>query len=112
MALFCLLESLVGGEEEFQPFLKAYFEKFGGRTVTSQSMRDFFLEFFTARAKESPAVATAMAGPVAALDWDRLWNAPGMPDRLPPCDVAPIEEAKALAAMVRRKRQGHPRQLQ
>ena len=29
MALFALLESLVGGEKEFQPFLKAYFEKLG-----------------------------------------------------------------------------------
>merc|ERR1719253_2419933 len=28
MALFCYLESLVGGEERFQPFIRAYFEKF------------------------------------------------------------------------------------
>merc|ERR1719282_776331 len=41
MALFCLLEDLVGGETQFQPFLKEYFEHFGGRTVTSESMRDF-----------------------------------------------------------------------
>lgn len=54
LCLFSLLESLVGGEAEFQPFIKAYFAKFGGSTVTSEKMRDFFFEFFTARGKESP----------------------------------------------------------
>merc|ERR1719408_147427 len=97
MALFCLLESLVGGEAEFQPFVKAYFQKFGGITVTSQQMRDFFISFFTDRARESATVKAAMEGPVAQLDWDMLFTTPGMPERLPPVDAAPVEEAKALA---------------
>jgi len=97
MSLFSLLESLVGGEKEFQPFIKAYFEKFGGTTVTSQQMRDLFLEFFAARAKEDAAVAAAMEGPVAALDWEKLFTTPGMPDFLPECDAKPVEEARALA---------------
>jgi len=97
MALFSLLESLVGGEQEFQPFLKAYFAKFGGSTVNSEKMREFFLSFFAERAKDSAAVKAAMEGPVAALDWEKLFRSPGMPEVLPPCDAAPIEEAKALA---------------
>merc|ERR1719215_2218491 len=66
-------------------------------TVTSEKMRDNFSAFFTERAKDSAAVKAAMEGPVAALDWERLFKAPGMPDYLPPCDAAPIEEANALA---------------
>jgi len=97
MALFCLLESLVGGEMNFQPFVRAYFEKFSGGTVTSEQMRDYFLEYFGAKAKEDVAIATALAGPIAALDWQKLWYAPGMPDILPPCSGAPIEEAQNLA---------------
>merc|ERR1712205_30664 len=98
MCLFGFLESLVGGDAEFQPFLKEYFAKFGGKTVTSQSMRDYFMEFFQARAKGSPAVAEAMKGPIAALDWNKLWFSPGMPEWIMPCDAAPIEDAKALAS--------------
>jgi leukotriene-A4 hydrolase len=97
MALFTLLECLVGGESEFQPFIKAYFEKFGGKTVTSEGMRDFFMEFFRARAKDNPAVAAAMEGPIAGLDWEKLLRAPGLPEVMPLCDASPIEEAKALA---------------
>merc|ERR1719253_1450331 len=97
MSLFCLLESLVGGEEEFQPFIKAYFAKFGGKTVSSQQMQRFFLQFFRARSKESPAVKAAMQGPIKKLNWKKLWYAPGLPDYMPPVDATPLEEAKALA---------------
>merc|ERR1712232_602856 len=97
MSLFSLLENLVGGEKEFQPFLKAYFKKFGGSTVTSYQMKDFYLEFFAARAKEDAAVAEAISGPIAKLDWEKLFKDPGSPEFTPPCDAKPLEEAKALA---------------
>eukprot|EP00931_Biecheleriopsis_adriatica_P049813 TRINITY_DN28826_c0_g1_i1.p1 TRINITY_DN28826_c0_g1~~TRINITY_DN28826_c0_g1_i1.p1 ORF type:complete len:400 (+),score=93.75 TRINITY_DN28826_c0_g1_i1:137-1201(+) len=97
MALFCLLEKSIGGEAQFQPFVKAYFDHFAGKTVSSQSMRDFFLQYFKEKAEKDPAVAEALQGPVAALDWDRLFFDPGMPEFLPTCDAAPLEEAKALA---------------
>jgi len=97
LSLFCYLESLVGGEELFQPFLRAYFERFGGSTVTSEKMRDFYLEYFRAKAPEHPDLAKALEGPIAALDWQHLWHAPGLPAYTPPCDGAPIEEARDLA---------------
>ena len=37
----------------------------GGNTVTSEKMRDFFLEYFTAKAAEDPAIASALAGSIA-----------------------------------------------
>lgn len=97
MALFCLLEKLVGGEAKFQPFLRAYFVHFAGKVVSSQSMRDYFLEYFQHQALTDPEVATALRGPIAALDWERLWKAPGLPDFMPLVDSALLEEATALA---------------
>jgi len=99
MALFRHLESLVGGPELFEPFLQAYFTNFAGKTVTSTKMRDFFLEYFQGKAADSPTVAAALTGPIAELDWDQLWTAPGLPDVLPSCDAGAeqIKEARSLA---------------
>lgn len=97
MSLFCLLEKLVGGDAKFQPFLKEYFAHFGGKTVTSQSMRDFFLDYFKKKAEGDPEIAAAMAGPIAELDWEKIFTAPGMPDYMPTCDAAPLEEARACS---------------
>lgn len=100
MALFSMLENLVGGEEKFQPFIKAYFAQFAGKVVTSESFRDFFLGYFRNQASSDEAIASALDGPIAALDWERLFRAPGMPEVLPNCDSAsaPLEAARALAA--------------
>jgi len=96
LCLFSLLESLVG-EDRFQSFLKSYFKHFGGKTVNSTQMRDYFLLFFRTRAADDPSVATVLDGPIAALDWESLWKRPGMPTYVPTCDAAPVEEARALA---------------
>lgn len=96
MALFCLLESIVG-EEHFQLFLRAYFEKFGGKTVNSEGMRDYFLDYFRTKAKSDAGLAATLDGQLTKLDWEQIFQAPGMPDFLPPCDAAPLEAARALA---------------
>merc|ERR1712176_1076079 len=87
------MESTVGGPAHFEPFLKAYFDNFAGRTVTSWSMRDFYLAFFKEKAQEDPKLAAALA----ALDWDALFYGTGTPAYMPPCDAAPIKQAQALA---------------
>lgn len=97
-SLFCLLEKHVGGEPVFQPFLKSYFEKFGGKTVTSQQMRDYFLEYFGALAKTDASVKAAMDGPIAKMDWDHWWYAPGMPEWMPPVDAMVRKASSELAA--------------
>lgn len=97
MSLFSLLEKLVGGDAVFTPFLKAYFAHFGGKTVNSESMRDYFLEYFRGKAETDPRIDQALKGPIAQLDWEKLFRAPGMPDFIPPCDAAPLEEARKLA---------------
>jgi len=97
MALFCLLENHVGGEKRFAPFLKAYFTKFGGATVTSEKLRDFYLEYFGSQAADDPEIREALSGPIAGLDWQKLFTSPGMPEHMPPCSAKPLEEAKELA---------------
>eukprot|EP00929_Paragymnodinium_shiwhaense_P026722 TRINITY_DN15823_c0_g2_i1.p1 TRINITY_DN15823_c0_g2~~TRINITY_DN15823_c0_g2_i1.p1 ORF type:complete len:677 (+),score=162.98 TRINITY_DN15823_c0_g2_i1:52-2031(+) len=98
MCLFAQLQDLVGGEAKFQPFVKSYFEHFGGKTVTSEQMRDYFLKYFGDLAQQDSDIATALAGPIAALDWQTLFTAPGMPEYMPSCVSPAVDEAKALAA--------------
>lgn len=97
-SLFMLLQKHVGGEKLFQPFLKAYFEKFAGKTVTSQTMRDFFFEHFKGLAKTDAEVAAALDGPLAKLDWETLWHSPGMPEWIPSVDASLLEATKALSS--------------
>eukprot|EP00927_Polykrikos_kofoidii_P018629 TRINITY_DN18656_c0_g1_i1.p1 TRINITY_DN18656_c0_g1~~TRINITY_DN18656_c0_g1_i1.p1 ORF type:complete len:683 (-),score=95.06 TRINITY_DN18656_c0_g1_i1:46-2028(-) len=97
MSLFCRLESFVG-EENFKAFLQSYFENFTGRTVTSKQMRDYFLDYFKGKSADDPAIRAAMDGPIAALDWEKIWYAPGMPEFVPHCDAAgSLAQATSLA---------------
>merc|ERR1712151_740094 len=50
------------------------------------------------RSENDAAIRAALDGPIAALDWERLWRGPGMPDVLPTCDAKPVEEARLLAS--------------
>ncbi|KAI6657704.1 hypothetical protein LOD99_449 [Oopsacas minuta] len=65
------LESLVGGPDNFDPFIKAYIDKFkGDGLITTDLFKKFFLEFF------SEEVGT---GCFSSLDWDNWFYSPGMP---------------------------------
>jgi len=97
-SLFCRLEMLVGGEKNFQPFVKAYFKHFAGKALTSQTMRDFFLEYFQEQAKSNAEIKAALDGPIAKLDWEKIWHAPGMPDWTPEADASLLKASSDLAA--------------
>ena len=43
-----LLQTLAGGPSAFDPFLRAYFEAFKFKTVTSDEFKAFFLDHFKA----------------------------------------------------------------
>lgn len=65
------MESLVGGPERFDPFIKAYTEKFkGDGLITSDLFKMFFLEFFSEEAG---------AGTFSCLDWEAWFYSPGLP---------------------------------
>eukprot|EP00884_Botryococcus_braunii_P019549 jgi/Botrbrau1/6278/Bobra.0129s0023.1 len=61
------LQSLVGGPEVFEPFLREYVQAFKFKTVTSDDFKDFFLSHF----KDVDAVK--------GIDWDTWFYKPGLP---------------------------------
>jgi len=61
------LQELVGGEEKFDPFLRAYLTLFKFKTVTSDGFKEFFLTHF----KDVDAVKS--------IDWEAWFYQPGMP---------------------------------
>ena len=65
------LESLVGGPDKFDPFIKAYIEKFKeDGLITTDLFKMFFLQFFSEEAG---------AGTFSCLDWEAWFYSPGMP---------------------------------
>nr|XP_053650961.1 leukotriene A-4 hydrolase-like isoform X1 [Cherax quadricarinatus] len=73
--LLWYLETLVGGPDEFEPFLKAYLDKFKYQSITSDTFRSFLFEFFVDKKKVFDAV-----------DWQAWWHTPGMPPVKPEFD--------------------------
>jgi len=55
------LENVAGGPGAFKGFIKAYVEKFGGTTLTSQDFKNFYIEYFT---KNNPEVC------LDNIDWN------------------------------------------
>ncbi|XP_064078786.1 leukotriene A-4 hydrolase-like isoform X2 [Macrobrachium nipponense] len=69
------LESLVGGPGEFEPFLRAYLDKFKFKSITSDTFKDFLLEYFA----DKKTV-------LEKVDWNLWWHTPGMPPHKPEFD--------------------------
>ena len=60
-----LLQSVVGGSQEFEGFLKAYIKHFAFKTVSAEQFRSFFCSFF----ESTPAIKQ--------VDWQTWFHAPG-----------------------------------
>mmetsp|Transcript_34130 Transcript_34130/g.77883 ORF Transcript_34130/g.77883 Transcript_34130/m.77883 type:complete len:681 (+) Transcript_34130:47-2089(+) len=97
MSAFILLETIVGGEQHFLPFLRAFFETNAWRIVTSEMFRLYLLEYFREKEASEPALA-GVSKQLVELDWNQLFYRPGLPLFSPRCDGAPLREAKTLAA--------------
>merc|ERR1712059_53163 len=52
------LEDLVGGAEQFEPFLKCYIKEFEYKSIDTNTFKDFFLTYF------------AGVDSVSSIDWD------------------------------------------
>jgi len=63
------LETLVGGIANFQPFIKAYLEKFKFGCVTSDEFRQFFLSYFQSKCNSSA---------LESIDWEAWFYKPGL----------------------------------
>lgn len=59
------MQTLVGGPEPFEKFLKAYLQRFKFKSLTTDDFRAFFCDYF----KDVPAIGD--------IDWDTWLYAPG-----------------------------------
>lgn len=66
-ALIHYLQELVGGAAVFEPFFKAYIQRFKDTPLNSDDFKAFFCDYF----KDNAAIQQ--------IDWDTWYYAPGMP---------------------------------
>ena len=57
----------------FEPFLRAYYEKFKYQSINSYQFKEFFLEYFNDK-------------DLSKINWDQWFNTPGMPKYKPNFD--------------------------
>jgi leukotriene-A4 hydrolase len=67
------LEDLLGGPEVFEPFLRAYLEKFKYKSLETQDFKEYLYEYFNE--KQSKALEE--------VDWDAWLYSEGMPAVIP-----------------------------
>jgi len=67
------LEDTVGGPDIFEPFLRAYYEKFKYQSIDSYQFKEFFLGYFSEK-------------DLSEINWDQWFNTPGMPKYKPNFD--------------------------
>jgi len=79
------LEELVGGKEQFEPFLRSYYNKFKYQSITSDTFKDYFLDYFSG------------VEAVKKVDWDTWFYAPGMPPYKPEFDTSLATACRGLA---------------
>lgn len=83
------LEELVGGPVRFDPFLRAYVEKFAHESITTSDFRSFLEQFFAAE---------TAAGLFDKVDWQAWLHTPGMPPYQPRWDDTLARACTLLAA--------------
>ena len=80
------LEQLLGGPQVFEPFLRAYIEKFKFKSIDTNDFKGFLTEYF----KDKPSL-------LKSIDWNLWLNSTGMPPIIPDYDQTLSEECTALA---------------
>ena len=87
------LETLVGGEEVMNKYLRAHCEKYAHSTVNSGQFKEFFLGYMS-------EVAKVPADTLAQIDWEAWYNKPGMPVQQNAFDQTLIKDSEALAQVL------------
>lgn len=81
------LQELVGGQDQFLPFLRAYLQRFRFSTLDSLQFKSFFLQHFAA------------LDAVKQIDWDTWFYAPGLPPVSNVYDTSLADAAFELAKL-------------
>ncbi|XP_070557997.1 leukotriene A-4 hydrolase-like [Ptychodera flava] len=87
-ALLFYLETLVGGPEVFEPFLRSYVDNFKYECLTTAEWKDYLFTFFDDKVKE---------GVFDEVDWNAWFNTPGMPPLKPEYDTTMSDACIALS---------------
>lgn len=88
-AFLMYLEQQLGGDDVFEPYLRAHIEKFAHKSITTDDFVSYLFEFFAGNDK-----ATAS---LKAIDWDTWLNKPGMPPVMLDFDTSLADAATSLA---------------
>jgi len=80
------LEDIVGGADNFDPFLKSYLDHFAYQSIDSEQFKKYFNSFFS-NLKE-----------IKLIDWDTWLHSPGMPIYKPKFDESLAIACRQLAA--------------
>ncbi|KAL7288132.1 hypothetical protein TKK_0017795 [Trichogramma kaykai] len=80
------LEELLGGPEEFEPFLKKYIEKYRYKSLNTNTWKEFLYKYFSSKTEILDKV-----------NWDAWFNKPGTPPVIPNYDTTLANEYRALA---------------
>jgi leukotriene-A4 hydrolase len=67
------LEQIVGGPEPMKRWLKHYFSTFSKKSLTSEQMKENFLQYFS-------SVEKVEGSKLSSIDWNKWWYSTGMPD--------------------------------
>ncbi|XP_068083792.1 leukotriene A-4 hydrolase [Anabrus simplex] len=78
------LEELVGGPDNFDPFLKDYLENFKYKSIVTDDFKNYLFEYFPSNNK------------LRELDWDTWLHKPGMPPYIPEYHTKMGEECTNL----------------
>lgn len=79
------LETLVGGAEVFEPFLKTYLDTYKYKSIITDDFKAFFLRYFSKK------------DDVKKIDWDKWLFSTGMPPLIPVYDKSFVEPCTELA---------------
>jgi len=88
-AFVSYLEDLVGGPDQFEPFLQAYLYRFQYGTVSHDQLRHFFEQYFADQGVSRDTLDE--------VDWDHWVHDPGMPDFEPKLDTRLIDAVQKCA---------------
>jgi leukotriene-A4 hydrolase len=64
------LETILGGPDIFEPYLKAHVEMFSHKSITTDDFKDFLFKYFSA----NPEKIKILSG----VDWEVWFHSPGM----------------------------------
>ncbi|KAH9511255.1 Leukotriene A-4 hydrolase [Dermatophagoides farinae] len=76
--LLFYLEQKLGGPQVFEPFLKAYIDKFKYQSIVTDDFRQFLYDYFKSDSKKIETLES--------IDWNRWFHSPGMPPIIPDYD--------------------------